>query len=157
MSTYKNDDDYLNYFTEWGLFKEHGSVVKKIWKKIEKLPIYDNNRWWYDECIFQKKENYKSSTMAFLDWTELNNKLEKTFKFENYNEVVLFTNQVMQIAIEQDHHPEMHVHYNFVKLLITDYEKGAVSQKCHRFISAVNIVQLPSSNSASNSPASHPQ
>jgi 4a-hydroxytetrahydrobiopterin dehydratase len=95
--------------------------------------------------------------MAFLDWTELNNKLEKTFKFENYNEVVLFTNHVMQIAIEQDHHPEMHVHYNFVKLRITDYEKGAVSQKCHRFISAVNIVQLPSSNSASNSPASHPQ
>jgi pterin-4a-carbinolamine dehydratase len=43
--------------------------------------------------------------MAFLDWTELNNKLEKTFKFNNYNEVVQFTNQVMQIAIEQDHHP----------------------------------------------------
>jgi 4a-hydroxytetrahydrobiopterin dehydratase len=78
--------------------------------------------------------------MAFLDWTELNNKLEKTFKFENYNEVVLFTNQVMQIAIEQDHHPEMHVHYNSVKLRITDYEKGTVSAKCQRFVTAVNQI-----------------
>ena len=47
-------------------------------------------------------------------WTELNNKLEKTFKFENYNELVLFSNKVMQIAINQDHHPEINVHYNFV-------------------------------------------
>ena len=78
--------------------------------------------------------------MAFLDWTELNNKLEKTFKFDTYNEVVLFSNKVMQIAIDHDHHPEIHVHYNFVKLRIMDYEQGAVSEKCHRFITAVNQV-----------------
>lgn len=78
--------------------------------------------------------------MPFLDWTEVNNKLEKTFKFENYDEVVLFTNKAMQIAIDQDHHPEIHVHYNFVKVCITDYEQGTVSEKCHRFVTAVNQV-----------------
>lgn len=78
--------------------------------------------------------------MAFLDWTEVNNKLEKTFKFDNYNDVVLFSNQVMQVAIEQDHHPEIHVHYNFVKVRITDYEQGTVSEKCYRFITAVNQI-----------------
>ncbi|MSQ38958.1 MAG: DUF2237 family protein [Chitinophagaceae bacterium] len=78
--------------------------------------------------------------MRPTDWTELNNKLEKTFKFDNYNEVVLFSNKVMQIAIDQDHHPEINVHYNFVKVRITDYEKGAVSEKCQRFIGAVNKI-----------------
>ena len=78
--------------------------------------------------------------MAFLDWTESNNKLAKTFKFDNYNEVVLFSNKVMQIAIDQDHHPEIHVHFNFVKVRITDYEQGTVSAKCHRFIAAVDQV-----------------
>jgi 4a-hydroxytetrahydrobiopterin dehydratase len=78
--------------------------------------------------------------MAFLDWTELNNKLEKTFKFDTYDEVVLFSNKVMQIAIDQDHHPEIHVHYNFVRVRITDYEQGTVSEKCHRFITAVNEI-----------------
>jgi 4a-hydroxytetrahydrobiopterin dehydratase len=78
--------------------------------------------------------------MTFLDWNELNNKLEKTFKFDSYDEVVLFSNKVMQIAIDQDHHPEIHVHYNFVKVRITDYEQGTVSEKCHRFITAVNQI-----------------
>jgi len=54
--------------------------------------------------------------------------------------VVLFTNQVMQIAIDQDHHPEIHVHYNFVKVRITDCEQGTVSEKCQRFVAAVNKI-----------------
>lgn len=78
--------------------------------------------------------------MTTTGWTELNNKLENTFKFDNYSDVVFFTNQVMQIAIDQDHHPEIHVHYNFVKVRITDYEHGTVSEKCQRFVSAVNQI-----------------
>lgn len=74
------------------------------------------------------------------DWVEINNKSEKTFRFNNYNDVVSFSNKVMQIAIDQDHHPEINIHYNFVKVSITDYEKGAVSEKCHRFMSEVNRI-----------------
>ena len=74
------------------------------------------------------------------EWVEVNNKSEKTFRFNNYNDVVSFSNKVMQIAIDQDHHPEINIHYNFVKVRITDYEKGAVSEKCHRFMSEVNRI-----------------
>lgn len=88
----------------------------------------------------EELKKFEYTALLTTDWTEINNKLEKTFKFDNYNEVVLFTNKVMQIAIDQDHHPEMNVHYNFVKLRITDYEKGAVSEKCHRFVNAVNKI-----------------
>ncbi len=90
----------------------------------------------------EELKKFEYAALLTSDWTELNNKLEKTFKFDNYNEVVLFSNKVMQIAINQDHHPEINVHYNFVKLRITDYEKGAVSQKCHRFINEVNKIQF---------------
>ena len=89
----------------------------------------------------EELKKFEYTALLTIDWTEINNKLEKTFKFDNYNEVVLFTNKVMQIAIDQDHHPEMNVHYNFVKLRITDYEKGAVSDKCHRFINEVNKIK----------------
>jgi uncharacterized protein len=76
------------------------------------------------------------------DWITLNNKLEKTFIFSNYNEVVSFSNKVMQIAIDQDHHPELNVHYNFVKVRITDYENGGVSHKCYRFITALDKIDF---------------
>ena len=80
--------------------------------------------------------------MTNADWNELNNKLEKTFRFNNYNDVVAFSNKVMEIAIDQDHHPEIHSHYNYVKVRITDYDKGAVSEKCHRFIIGVKKIKF---------------
>ena len=78
--------------------------------------------------------------MTNTDWAEINNKFEKTFKFSNYNDVVLFSNKVMEIAIFQNHHPEINIHYNFVKVRITDYEKGSVSEKCNLFINEVNKI-----------------
>ena len=72
---------------------------------------------------------------------EANNKFEKTFKFNNYNEVVLFSNKVMQIAIDQDHHPVINIKYDAVHVSITDYEKGTVSEKCKRFITEVNKIK----------------
>ncbi len=47
---------------------------------------------------------------------------------------------MIKIAFDQDHHPEIHVHYNFVKVRITDYEHGSVSAKCQGFVTAVNQV-----------------
>jgi len=89
----------------------------------------------------EELKKFEYAPLLAGDWTELSNKLVKTFKFDNYNEVVSFSNKVMQIAINQDHHPEINVHYNFVKVRITDFEKGAVSEKCHRFVSAVNKIK----------------
>ena len=89
----------------------------------------------------EELKRFEHIPLSTSGWTASDNKLEKTFKFDNYDEVVLFSNKVMQIAILQDHHPEINVHYNFVKVRITDYEKGAVSEKCHRFISAVNKIK----------------
>lgn len=85
---------------------------------------------------------FEYTPLKSTEWTEIDNKLEKIFKFDNYNKVVLFSNQVMQIAMNQDHHPEINVHYNSVKVRITDYEKGSVSEKCHLFISAVNKIEF---------------
>lgn len=84
----------------------------------------------------------KKVLMKSQGWSELNNKLEKTFKFNNYNEVVLFSNKVMQIAIKQDHHPEINIHYNSVKVRITDFERGTVSDKCRLLVSEVDKIAI---------------
>lgn len=76
------------------------------------------------------------------NWPEIENRFEQKFKFNNYNEVVSFTNKVMQIAIKLDHHPEISVHFNFVKVKITDYEKGATSEKCIRFTIEVDKISV---------------
>lgn len=38
--------------------------------------------------------------------------IEKTYRFANYHETMSFVNAVAFIAIAQDHHPDLSVHYD---------------------------------------------
>jgi 4a-hydroxytetrahydrobiopterin dehydratase len=71
-------------------------------------------------------------------WEEVNGKLIRTYYFKDYKGVMDFVNNVMKIADKQNHHPDMTVHYDSVKLSITDHEKGKISDKCHKFATAVD-------------------
>ena len=83
-------------------------------------------------------ENQKKTLMNSVKWEEVSGKLIKTFYFKDYEEVMSFVTNVMKIADKQNHHPDMTVHYDNVKLSITDHEKGKVTDKCHKFVNAVN-------------------
>ncbi len=86
-------------------------------------------------------EDQKNTIINNSDWKEVNGKLIKTFYFKEYDGVMLFVNEVMKIAKNQNHHPDMMVHYNNVKLSITDHDKDGVSDKCHKFVNEVNKIK----------------
>jgi 4a-hydroxytetrahydrobiopterin dehydratase len=71
-------------------------------------------------------------------WGESKQKLERTFKFEDFNESIDFVNKVSKIAEKQNHHPDIEIKYNKVKISITDHEKGGVSDKCHKLVNAID-------------------
>jgi len=71
-------------------------------------------------------------------WSDSNQKLERTFKFKDFNESMEFVNKVAKIAESQNHHPDIKINYNKVKLSITDHEKGGVSEKCHKLVKAID-------------------
>jgi 4a-hydroxytetrahydrobiopterin dehydratase len=77
------------------------------------------------------------------DWKEVKNNLIKTFRFKDYKGVMSFVNSVMKIADKQNHHPNMVVHYDNVKISITDHEEGGVSDKCYKFVRSVNKLYDP--------------
>jgi len=72
------------------------------------------------------------------DWGDSKQKLEKTFKFKDFNESIEFVNKVAKIAEQQNHHPDIDIKYNKVKISITDHEKGGVSEKCHKFVKSID-------------------
>ena len=86
-------------------------------------------------------ESQKNRIMNNDNWEEVSDKLIKTFYFKNYTGVMSFANEVMKIANKQNHHPDMTVHYDNVKLSITDYDKGKVSDKCYKFANEVNKIK----------------
>jgi 4a-hydroxytetrahydrobiopterin dehydratase len=83
-------------------------------------------------------ENQKKKIMNSSSWKEVNNRLTKTYYFKDYKKVMSFVDGVMKIADKQNHHPDMTVHYDHVKLSITDDDKGKVSDKCHKFTNEVD-------------------
>jgi 4a-hydroxytetrahydrobiopterin dehydratase len=85
-------------------------------------------------------EQQKKTIMNKSNWNKSNNTLTKTYYFKNYKEVMSFVDSVMKIADKQNHHPDMTVHYDNVKLSITDHDKGSVSEKCHKFTNAVDKI-----------------
>jgi 4a-hydroxytetrahydrobiopterin dehydratase len=72
------------------------------------------------------------------DWGKSKKKLERTFKFKEFNDSIDFVNKVAKIAEQQNHHPDIEINYNKVKLSITDHEKGGVSEKCYKFVKSVD-------------------
>ena len=74
-------------------------------------------------------------------WEEINNRLVRTYYFNTYDEVINFVNKVMSLAKKQDHHPDMTVHYDNVKLSLVDHEKGKISDKCHKLALAIDKIK----------------
>ena len=74
-------------------------------------------------------------------WGDSKQKLERTFKFEDFNESIDFVNKVSKIAEKQNHHPDIEIKYNKVKISITDHEKGEVSEKCHRLVKDIDKIK----------------
>ena len=77
------------------------------------------------------------------DWGNSKEKLEKTFTFKDFNESIDFVNKVAKIAEQQNHHPDITIKYNKVKVSITDHEKGGVSEKCHKLVKSINELENP--------------
>jgi len=72
------------------------------------------------------------------DWGNSKEKLERTFKFKDFNDSIDFVNKVAKIAEQQNHHPDITINYNKVKVSITDHEKGGVSEKCNKLVNAID-------------------
>jgi 4a-hydroxytetrahydrobiopterin dehydratase len=77
------------------------------------------------------------------DWSESKEKLEKTFKFEDFNDSIDFVNKVAKIAEQQNHHPDITIKYDKVKITITDHEKGGVTEKCRKLVKSINEIEEP--------------
>ena len=84
------------------------------------------------------KKTLQNTIIESKNWVNSNKKLERTFKFKDFNESIDFVNKVAKIAKSQNHHPDITIKYDKVNITITDHEKGGVSEKCHKLVKAID-------------------
>jgi 4a-hydroxytetrahydrobiopterin dehydratase len=70
-----------------------------------------------DKAIFKK----------LINWNLHNEQIEKEFIFANFPEAISFVSKVAIEAEKMNHHPDIDIRYNRVKLLLTTKDLGGLS------------------------------
>jgi 4a-hydroxytetrahydrobiopterin dehydratase len=67
-------------------------------------------------------------------------RLWREYTFKDFGRAIKFVNKVAEIAEAEGHHPDVHIHYNLVKLVLWTHDLGGLSD--NDFILAAKIDEL---------------
>jgi 4a-hydroxytetrahydrobiopterin dehydratase len=63
------------------------------------------------------------------DWREVEGALERDFQFVDFAEALAFVNRVGELAEGADHHPDVEIHWNRVKLRWWTHTADAITDR----------------------------
>ncbi|BAC89586.1 4a-hydroxytetrahydrobiopterin dehydratase [Gloeobacter violaceus] len=55
--------------------------------------------------------------------------IERVFRFDDFVQAIAFVNKVAERAETAGHHPDIHIHYNRVRLVLSTHDAGGVTSK----------------------------
>ena len=62
-----------------------------------------------------------------MNWSIENDKMERSFRFNDFKEAINFVNKVAKLAEKQNHHPTIFLHtYKIVDIGLTTAEEGNI-------------------------------
>lgn len=71
----------------------------------------------------------KTEIKRVPEWDLLKNKsIERTFEFDDFTQAIDFVNAVAEIAEEDEHHPEIDIRYNKVRLVLSTHSEGGLTE-----------------------------
>lgn len=74
------------------------------------------------------KNEVETGLKRIPQWECDGTSLERTFKFDDFNEAMDFVNVVAEIAEEEGHHPDIDIRWNRVRLVLSTHSKGGLTE-----------------------------
>jgi 4a-hydroxytetrahydrobiopterin dehydratase len=82
-----------------------------------------------------------ASRLASLPgWRRGERALVKSFAFRDFREALEFVNRLADPADEQNHHPDVHIHWNEVTLELWTHAAGAITERDFRLADSVERI-----------------
>jgi len=75
------------------------------------------------------KDEVKSRLVGLPGWELDDEELQKKYKFADFKEAMAFVNRVAEFAEAADHHPDIEIKYNRVKLELSTHSEGGITDK----------------------------
>ena len=63
------------------------------------------------------------------EWEHEKKHIERVFEFDEFNEAIDFVNAVAEIAEAAEHHPEIDIRYNKVRLQLSTQREGGLTDR----------------------------
>jgi 4a-hydroxytetrahydrobiopterin dehydratase len=61
------------------------------------------------------------------DWDREGDEIHKVFEFDDFPSAIKFVNAVARLADRYDHHPDIDIRYNKVRLALTNHAEGGLT------------------------------
>ena len=82
-------------------------------------------------------EETKKLISDIPQWTLADKSIQREFSFKDFRQSMEFVNKVADLAEKQNHHPDIFIFYNRVKLVLSTHKVGRLSR--NDFILAAKI------------------
>jgi 4a-hydroxytetrahydrobiopterin dehydratase len=76
-------------------------------------------------------------------WKRNGNAIERDLQFGNFVHAMDFVNQIAEAAEAVNHHPDIHISYNKVTLVLVSHDSGGVTQRDVRMAGKINEIAPP--------------
>ena len=86
------------------------------------------------------EDDIKKNLEQIPNWKLNGKKIENEFVFKDFKEAMKFVNNIADLAEEEGHHPDIHIHWNKVLLELWTHSMNGLSE--NDFIMAAKINNL---------------
>jgi 4a-hydroxytetrahydrobiopterin dehydratase len=74
-----------------------------------------------------KTNEIKAELKRIPEWEHENKSIERVFEFEDFTQAIDFVNAVAEIADDEEHHPDIDIRYNKVRVSLSTHSEGGLT------------------------------
>jgi 4a-hydroxytetrahydrobiopterin dehydratase len=74
-------------------------------------------------------------------WSEINGALEREFRFKDFADALAFVNRVGELAERENHHPDIDIHWNRVRLRWWTHVTNEVTERDYQLAAKTNELE----------------
>jgi 4a-hydroxytetrahydrobiopterin dehydratase len=73
-------------------------------------------------------QDIKAWLKKLPEWDQEKKHIERVFEFDDFTSAIDFVNSVAEIAEEDEHHPDIDVRYNKVRIALSTHSEGGLTE-----------------------------
>lgn len=83
-------------------------------------------------------DDVQARIAALEGWELFGDEIRKDYEFADFTEAIAFVNQVAAHADRADHHPDILIRYNRVRLTLSTHDSGGLTERDFRLAARID-------------------